>query len=436
MARAHAVCASDGADDHPLMEDSVSRPAPRSGVIFLVALLALSLATLSQPPGISEAINGFSPNQQLDLPLTAGALPLRFIVRGLEPSTRVAPDGTVYVASIRGVPGGTDLHRYFAGSDGSPNVDGTYPFKYEGQADGCGVLAGGCNLIGVAEGGGDVEIAVNYPTSGVPNRALVSLTLAPGVTATHSTNRGDTFTQPNLAAAAIPGDDRQWIEGFGGQNVYLVYHDVGTFNIEVQRSNDGGQTYVDGFGEAIDTPTLFAAGGVPPTNTANTHGTIRVDRGACPSRGNLYQIFVAPDSEAENLTLGPARTAYVGVSTDVKLGLPVFTFTDHKIATTPTSIAQIFPALAVDAFGFLYATWSDNSGIYYSFSTDIGMTWATPIRVNQAPTVGMANVFPWIDADANGHVGIVWFGADRAGNSNDPTIHESGRDMTTWTNRN
>src|SRR5206468_478783 len=106
-------------------------------VIFLVALLALSLATLGQPPIISEAINGFSPNQQLDLPLTAGALPLRFIVRGLEPSTRVAPDGTVYVASIRGVPGGTDLHRYFAGSDGSPNVDGTYPFKYEGQADGC-----------------------------------------------------------------------------------------------------------------------------------------------------------------------------------------------------------------------------------------------------------------------------------------------------------
>ena len=142
------------------------------------------------------------------------------------------------------------------------------PDSSEGQADGCGVLATGCDLIGVAEGGGDVDIAVNYPTSGVPNLALVSLTLAPGVTATHSTNRGDTFTQPNLAAAAIPGDDRQWIEGFGGQNVYLVYHDVGTFNIEVQRSNDGGQTYVDGFGEAIDTPTLFAAGGVPPTNTA------------------------------------------------------------------------------------------------------------------------------------------------------------------------
>ena len=28
-----------------------------------------------------------------------------------------------------------------------PAADGTYPFKYEGQPDGCGVLATGCALI-------------------------------------------------------------------------------------------------------------------------------------------------------------------------------------------------------------------------------------------------------------------------------------------------
>src|SRR3989442_10024564 len=42
---------------------------------------------------------------------------------------------------------------------------------------------------------------------------------------------------------SIPGDDRQWIDGTDAQTVYLNYHDVGTFNIEVQRSNDGGVTY-------------------------------------------------------------------------------------------------------------------------------------------------------------------------------------------------
>jgi hypothetical protein len=404
--------------------------------MFVVTILTVAFITLGQPPSATLAINGFSPNQELALPLTAGQLPVQFIVRALEPSVRVAPDGTVYVASIRGVPGGVDLHRYAPTIDGPPDGQGRYPFKYEGQPDGCGVLATGCELIGIAEGGGDVDIAVNFPTSGVPNLALVSLTLAPGVTATHSTDRGDTFTEPNPVAALIPIDDRQWIDGFGGQNVYLNYHDVGTFNIEVQRSNDGGQTYLDGFGEAIDPATFPTAGGVPATNSANLLGTIRVDRGVCPSRGNLYQIFVAPDNAVENVSGGPLRTAYVGVSTDVKLGLPVFTFTDHKIATTPTSIAQIFPALAVDAFGNVYATWSDNSGIFYAYSTDLGTTWSTPKQVNAGATSGKTNVFPWIDADANGHVGIVWFGGDRAGNSNDATIHQPGTTMAGWTNWN
>jgi len=48
----------------------------------------------------------FTPNQELPLPLTAGSLPVRFIVRGLEPSNRVDQQGTIYVTSIRGVPGG------------------------------------------------------------------------------------------------------------------------------------------------------------------------------------------------------------------------------------------------------------------------------------------------------------------------------------------
>lgn len=414
----------------------------RPAVLAFLAAFLVAITTFGRAPSSIFAVNGFSPNQELKLPLLApiGPLPLAFIVRGLEPSTRVAPDGSVYVSSIRGVPGGVDLHRYYAPVDGPANPDGTYPFKYEGQPDNCGILANGCannrDPLGVALGGGDVDIAVNFPTSGVPNLALVSLTLVPGITGTHSIDRGDHFGPTNPVAAVIPVDDRQWLDGFGGQNVYLVYHDVATFNIEVQRSNDGGQTYADGFGEAIDLATLPAAGGVPASNSANLLGSIRVDRSACPSKGNLYQMFVAPDNAVENIAGGPLRTAYVGVSTDVKLGLPVFTFTDHKIATTPTSIAQIFPALAVDGFGNLYAVWSDNSGIFYTFSTDLGTTWAAPIRVNQGTTVGNANVFPWVDADANGHVGIVWFGGSRAGDSNDKTIHEPTSDMRNWTNWN
>src|SRR5207245_9612649 len=34
------------------------------------------------------------------------------------------------------------------------------------------------------------------------------------------------------------------------------------------------------------------------------------------------------------------------------------------------------------------------------------------------------NVFPWITADANGHVVVVWLGANLAGNSNNPSAME------------
>ena len=407
------------------------------GLTCLVGALALLVGY-----GSVWAIGSFSTNQELPLPALAPIANsgVSFIVRGLEPSVRVAQDGTVYVSSIRGVPGGVDLHRYYAPVDGSSGMGGTYPFKYEGQPDNCGILANGCannslDPLGVGLGGGDVDIAVNYPLSGVPNLALTSLTLAPGVTGTHSTDRGDSFSAPNPVVALIPGDDRQWIDGFGGQNVYLNYHDAATFNIDVQLSSDGGNTYLAGFGEAIDPQTFPTAGGIPASNSANVAGQIKADRSSCPSRGNLYQVFVAPDSVTENLSGGALRSVYVGVSTDAKLGLPAFTFTDTKVFTGPAGAqnqgaVNLFPALATDDFGFVYAVWSDNSNVFYSFSANQGTTWSNPINVSFPVNGGHANLFPWIAADANGHVGIVWFGDDRAGNSNDRAALEPGHPPT------
>jgi hypothetical protein len=399
------------------------------------------------PAFVGPGSDGFSPNQSLCLPQLApvptGLSPLAFIVKGVEPGDRVDSQGTVYVESIRGVPGGVDLWRWSQPIDGAPNANETLPFKYEGQPDNCGIFGftgGGCvnnvgspTNLGVAPGGGDADFAVNAPdpnNSAIPNLALSSLTLAPGVTATNSRNRGDTFfTPPNVVAALVPGDDRMWNDAPDDPStVYISYHDLATFNIEVQRSNNGGLTYTAGLGEAIDAATLPAAGNITPTASANVAAQIKVDHNtsSCPSKGNLYVAFVAPDSVTENAASGPLRSVYVGVSTNAGLDAPTITFTDHKVFTSPAGSPgavnggnNIFPALAVDNFGYVYTVWSDNQNIFLSSSSDLGNTWTFPVRVNRDGTLGKSNVFPWVAADANGHVVVTWLGSSLAGNSND-----------------
>jgi len=390
-----------------------------------------------------------------------GPLPLAFVVQGVEPGIRVDSQGTIYIDSIRGVPGGSDLWRWYGTIDGGPNTgslnNGTLPFKYEGQPDNCGILANGCaNNVGtttnpgLAPGGGDDDIAVNGPDSthlNIPNVAFVSLSLL-DVTAARSTDRGNNFGIGSMAAtgsnigdpvaAHVPGDDRMWIDAFDdAKTVAMNYHDLASGLIHVQLSNDGGAFYNAGNGEAIsDADTIGAANG---TGSGNIAGQIKFDHNTngCSSRGNLYQIFSAPDTKEENqacagisqLPCKPLRTVYVGVSKNaILLGAPqtTFTFTDHKIYTSPLSspggivgTGQVFPALATDNNGWVYAVWSDNTNIYFSSSGDQGSTWRVmPVQVNSGATTGKANVFPWVAADANGHVVVVWLGADKQGNSN------------------
>src|SRR6266478_9154132 len=70
------------------------------------------------PPYIGTGTSIFSPNQNLCLPQLAptptGLSPLAFIVQGVEPGDRVDSQGSVYVVSIRGVPGGVDLWRWYS----------------------------------------------------------------------------------------------------------------------------------------------------------------------------------------------------------------------------------------------------------------------------------------------------------------------------------
>src|SRR5438552_5888974 len=373
------------------------------------------------PAFVGAGTANYTPNESLCLPAGAG--------QAVEPSMTVDSQGTIYVESIRGVPGGLDLWRWNKAADRGPNANGTLPFKYEGQPD-CGIFVSTfCTTSGLAPGGGDGDIAVNSADPfnlNIPNLAVVSLTAAE-VTGSHSTNRADTFSTPNPATSGVPFDDRMWIAGFNDpSHVYMEYHDFGTTSqIFVQRSADGGQTYTDAIGTVVDAPTEPSVG--PPTG--NIAGQIKVDNSSCSSHGNLYQIFVGPDNPMDNSKASNnfMNAAYVGVASGVSLTSPTLSFTDYKIfscgagSTCPSGagLGNLFPALAVDNFGYVYAVWSDNTTIYYSFSMSHGTRWSPAIKVTQNTSrAGKSNVFPWVAADANGHVAIAWYGADQAGNSN------------------
>src|SRR5438067_5066133 len=160
------------------------------------------------PAFVGAGTAKYTPYESLCLPAGAG--------QAVEPSMTVDPQGTIYVESIRGVPGGLDLWRWYKTADGGPNADGTLPFKYEGQPD-CGIFVSDfCKMSGVAPGGGDGDVAGNSPDPAnmdIPNLAVVSLSAAE-ITGSNSSNRADTFSTPNAATAAVPFDDRMWLDGF------------------------------------------------------------------------------------------------------------------------------------------------------------------------------------------------------------------------------
>src|SRR5207253_1261136 len=248
------------------------------------------------PAFVGAGTAKYTPNESLCLPAGAG--------QAVEPSMTVDSQGTIYVESIRGVPGGLDLWRWNKAADGGPKANGTLPFKYEGQPD-CGVFVSTfCTTSGLAPGGGDGDVAVNSADPfnlNIPNLAVVSLAAAE-VTGSHSTDRADTFSTPDPVTAGVPFDDRMWID-------------------------------------ALDDP----------------------------------------------------NHVYVGVASGVSLTSPTLSFTDYKIfscgagSTCPSGagLGNLFPALAVDKFGYLYAVWSDNTNIYYSFSMSQGTSWSPAIKVTQ-----------------------------------------------------
>jgi hypothetical protein len=92
---------------------------------------------------------------------------------------------------------------------------------------------------------------------------------------------------------------------------------------------------------------------------------------------------------------------------------------------TGADIGGGLPDIAVDPnSGAVYVVWEDSrfagthNDIALSKSTDGGLTWTTPIRVNQSPA-GVPALTPAVDVSADGTVGVTYY--DFRNNTPDPT---------------
>lgn len=331
----------------------------------------------------------------------------------VEPSIRADQLGNVYPAGIRGVPAGVDVWRFGPGAycprftfhdddefptGGSP-ADPDDGYVWLGQPDGIFPDEG----AGAPDaGGGDIALALSSPEAASiespPSLSMVSLTLA-NITAAASFDRGNEWTPANAFSAVAPPADRQWIEAYGESTVYLFYRTLSTLTgLVLQKSIDSGQTYTAH--TAIASPMGYTPGWIDVDRTPNLDGSVDIYISGVASHELVVFHCVDPTPEMVNVT-------------------PI-TCSQHTV-DDKMSHGHLFDPVSVGSDGTVYAVWSNDEEIFYSYSTDKAANWSNPVRVTDASDADTPNynVFPWITAGDDGRIGIVWYGTFSASNAND-----------------
>ncbi len=206
------------------------------------------------------------------------------------------------------------------------------------------------------------------------------------VAVSRSTDSGRSYTLQNFGALTV--HDRQWKEADQKDVLYIVGNSfgggtspnqpAGNFGHYLYRSTDGGVTFE------------------PGVQDGDGLGDIQVDK----SDGTLYEMYY----DGDVLSMTVRRGAREG-NLDAEV---------HPIADGVDLLAA-WPSFDIDPAGNLYITWDESgrgdreAGIYFSYSTDRGTTWAAPTRVD---TDEKTNIWPWLAVGDEGRVAMAWLEAD------------------------
>lgn len=225
------------------------------------------------------------------------------------------------------------------------------------------------------------------------------------VTSAVSLDGGNTFppertssvtclSEENPEAAA---DDRQWVGAFGDGIAYVTWRNLLSSPFWLFKTEDGGLSWDGGtqLGNVGQSGPFQVDKSLRPVSIAGvTHEAIF-----------SYQVYYQ----------GSAVRVFRII--DRNDGYPLI-IDDLLIADPGVSVGNVFPQLAIDRDGNLYAAWSQGAtDIYMTTSKDHGATWSTPVRVNDSSGT---NIMPWLVAGDAGRVALVWYRGSLKGNPNDP----------------
>jgi hypothetical protein len=228
------------------------------------------------------------------------------------------------------------------------------------------------------------------------------------VTAAVSLDGGNTFppdrTNPvvcvSLENPQAVQDDRQWVGAFGDGIGYATWRNLilqPAQNFWLFKTSNGGVTWDAG-------RSLGRVSQSGPFQVDKTRRTVTVD-GAARQAILSYQVYYR------------GTELRVFRITDFHDGSPM-RIEDFLVVDPGVGVDNVFPQLAIDREGNVYAGWSQQAAtIFVASSTDRGATWSAPVRVS---TTSGTNIMPWVVAGDPGRINVVWYRSPIKGNRDVP----------------
>lgn len=256
-------------------------------------------------------------------------------------------------------------------------------------------------------GGGDTDVAVDDQGDVyfIDLEALINIGCAV------SEDNGNNWTT-NQACVVDTTTDRQWLavdngptSGPDDNTIFMAYRSTASFIYSTPGADDpddagGGVIYMNSSADLVN--------GV---STGAPCGQLRFD----PVNRNLYYPCVAGDHV--EITVGH-------VNPGQRTGI-VYTTFSAPASPGGGPVGDLFPGVAIDTAGNVYAVWIDETdhNVYYSYSTTQAQTWSAPRQINGNDA--NSNEFVWAQAGTPGTLAVAWIGS---------SSHLDSDNMPSWYN--